>query len=206
MQTLFLDIATHRKTVALVTEKSAVTQGFPDLTDEATLLPFLEDFLKKNKASFTSLTHLATVIGPGGFMSLRTGITLMNTLQWQLGIPMTGIHLSDVWEARAIGGQRSAASDLLWIHSTKKEAFFVRGFGSYEKRWKEPTLIALTDLQSDIDHETPYVGELLDEQKKKLPKLIPFDQIAPLKDILPGFLKHQAFDKKSVQPWYGRGA
>lgn len=139
-------------------------------------------------------------------MSLRTGIALMNALQWQLKVTMAGIHLSDLWNARAGSGERVAGSSFLWLHSTKKDAFFVRGFGSYEKTWKEPTLISLADLQSALTTPTPYVGEVLEEQAAQLPRLEPYTSAKSLEQVLPAFLATLTYTSSSQMPWYGRGA
>jgi tRNA A37 threonylcarbamoyladenosine modification protein TsaB len=206
MRTLFLDIASHEKAIALVTDTGAVVQALADHTDEASLLPAIEGFLRTHSASFLSLTALAAVTGPGGFMSLRTGMALMNALQWKLQIPMAGIHLSDLWKTRVISGQRSAVSDVVWIHSTKKEVFFIRGFGSFEKKWKEPELITLAELQRTMTTPTPFVGEMLDEQRVQLPYFQEISDIRTLQDVLPTIIGAARFEKKPLLPWYGRGA
>ncbi|MEQ1849498.1 MAG: hypothetical protein ABL890_02835 [Candidatus Peribacteraceae bacterium] len=213
MKTLFLDLASHKKSISLVSDASADMRFLTDHTDEASLLPSIEQLLKDNGQTFETIEKLACVTGPGGFMSLRTGIALVNALQWRLGIPMAGIHLSDVWAARAGSVERLpagqagvAGSGWIWLHSTKKEAFFIRGFGSFEKIWKELELITLAELQEKITTPTPFVGELLDEQRAKLPHLQEMSDIRSLKDVLPTIIGSAKFEKKSIVPWYGRGA
>jgi len=221
MQCFFLDIGSYTASLGLVTDAGATVAPLENSKDESALLPQIEKFLESHSAEFSSLTHLMAVTGPGGFMSLRTGITLMNTLQWRFGIPLAGIHLSDLWKIRVLsllsparphpqplpqngGGEKGEGA--LWIHSTKKEAFFVRGFGTFAKKWQEPTLLSLTDLQKEITEETAFIGEVLDEQRQKLPMLKEIEKTQSLEDVLPDLVKTATFEKKSLLPWYGRGA
>lgn len=206
MRTLFFDVASHQKTIALVDDVKAHTQVLADHTDEAALLPAIEKLLKDNGQTFETLDRLATITGPGGFMSLRTGIALMNALQWQLKIPMAGIHLSDLWAARAGSGERVAGSNFLWIHSTKKEMFFISGFGTFKKLWSEAELITLADLQKKINISTSFVGEMLSEQKEKLPFLTEISDIRSIAEVLPAVIEAATFEKRPLLPWYGRGA
>jgi tRNA threonylcarbamoyladenosine biosynthesis protein TsaB len=55
------------------------------------LLPMIDDVLRKAKTRLTSLTGVAVVSGPGGFTSLRVGISTANALAFGLGIPVVGL-------------------------------------------------------------------------------------------------------------------
>ncbi len=55
------------------------------------LLPMIDDVLRKAKIRLTSLTGVAVVSGPGGFTSLRVGISTANALAFGLGIPVVGL-------------------------------------------------------------------------------------------------------------------
>ncbi len=90
------------------------------------------------------LTHLACVVGPGGFTSLRVGVSCINALSWSLKIPSAGIHLSDLYAARV------PTNSFLWLHSTKRTELFVRGFGSFSREWPQPTHITLDNFLSQL--------------------------------------------------------
>ncbi len=51
-----------------------------------TILPTIEDFLKKNNKKFTDLNGLIIFTGEGSFTGLRIGTTVANTLAYSLGI------------------------------------------------------------------------------------------------------------------------
>lgn len=155
-------------------------------------------------------------------MSLRVGLSLANALADSLNIPIAGIHLSDLCATRAThyslptrsgpegpSGPRTA-THFVWVHSTKQNLLFIRGFGELKKEWPEPILISIEELNQkpETKNQKPisFVGELIDSQQAALPFLKPMKEIAPLEEILPKLLKNLVYEKKSLLPWYGRGA
>ncbi len=102
-RTLFIDLASHAQSIALVIDGNVVaTQAIESKSGEERLLPLLETMLEDAKCTLKDVTKIATVTGPGGFMSLRVGISLANALSDSLHIPLAGIHQSDLWAARII--------------------------------------------------------------------------------------------------------
>lgn len=218
--TLFLDFGSHDHTIALVNETKV--QGFRQLEnhqDDSLLMPALEQLLKESSVTLKDLTHIAAVTGPGGFMSLRVGISLANALSWSLRIPLTGIHLSDLCFWRANSEQRTAnrngdndradrlsliADRFVWLHSTKKNLLFLRSFGDLQKLWSEPVAISVDEARKQIPAGTAYVGELIEEHRTALPQLKPMQSIRPPADILPAFMQTVTFAMKPLEPWYGR--
>ena len=199
MNTLFLDLASHQQSVALVRDAKTVASIKVDSkVGEGQLLPLIEGMLSKENITFKDLDRIASTTGPGGFMSLRVGIALANALSDSLQIPLAGVHLSDLWHARA--------NSNLWIHSTKKEFVFVRGFGEGAASWQEPTLEHIKDLQDMITHDTQYTGELIESQQAVLPRLKKAEQLGSFEEVLPELLATLTFEQKSLEPWYGRGA
>ena len=178
--------------------------------DDAALVPQVEDLLSRAKWSYHDLTHLACVVGPGGFTSLRVAVALANALSHELGVPSCGIHLSDVYCARVQPPAETSTSplahDFLWLHSTKKNELFIRGFGAFAKKLPEPVCITLDELHSTFMPGTGWMGELIPEHEEIVKSLN--GEVLPLRspdDVLPGFLKKQIFKKQILQPWYGRG-
>ncbi len=207
--TLFLDFASHQKSVALVTEKKTVLHNINDHTDESKLMPLIASMIEEMEGvnplpahRYSPLQRIVAVTGPGGFMSLRVGLSLANTLSWSLKIPIAGVHLSDLWHARA-------TRPLLWLHSTKKELLFIRSFGEHQQEWPEPTLISLQDLRLVFESlpATRYplfTGELIEHQQNELG--VKRAEAMPLEEILPALCDDLTYDEKQLLPWYGRGA
>ena len=158
----------------------------------------LEELLKK--AGWDSPDRVACVVGPGGFTSLRVAVSLVNAIAWAKKIPSAGIHLSDLCRARCPN------RDALWIHSTKKEEVFVRGFGSFLETWPQPQHMALGDFLSYLPDSVAWVGELIPEHRTEIDKR--GGKPALVRDLsatLPSFLNQQSYVEEQLEPWYGRG-
>lgn len=225
MNILFLDTASSSPCFALCTEQQTLTLAPLPKQGESRVIPMLEGALREAQWNYDSLTHIACVIGPGGFVSLRIGVTAANALAWSLGLPSAGVHLSKLWAARAsirptsvmLSTVNEASSvskhtgrptqhdnaDFLWLHSTRKTQLFVRGFGAFAGQFPEPRLI---DLEEALKLQGNYVGELLEEHEKALPGCVSLENIQPLEVVLPAFLTSLTYGKQQLLPWYGREA
>ena len=213
VHTLFLDLASNSQLIALVQDERTVgLMKIESKTGEEQLLPFIEGLLTKANITFKDLNRIASTTGPGGFMSLRVGISLANALSDSLGIPLAGVHLSEAWRERVARNQWLVGR-ILWVHSTKREALFVREYEESAKNWLKPTLIKVSELQSatalTTDHLpliTSYVGELIDSQQAALPKLQKMEKLMSIEEVLPTLLATLKYEMKPLEPWYGRGA
>lgn len=191
MNILFFNLASHNPLFAAVTEDGVCASYTTDerIGDEK-LIPIVDSVLKEAKWTYEDVTHIACIIGPGGFTSLRIAVTFANVLADQLQIPSAGIHLSQLYAARI----PPSSNDVYWLHSTKKTQVFIRG-----GKWNEPTLISLEELPP----LTAWMGELIDEHRA----IVGSDSIdlLSIEDILPAFLASQQYSSEILLPWYGRG-
>ena len=73
---------------------------------DADLIPLVEQVLKAAGWEYKDIDAVACIVGPGGFTSLRVAVAFANTLGDQLGIPVAGIHLSELYRARVENGKR----------------------------------------------------------------------------------------------------
>ena len=214
MRALFIDLASSKKIFALVTDKKTLCSAeIDDRTGEELLLSVIESLLKKSGWKFDDLTHIAAITGPGGFMSLRVAISLANALSWSLKIPIAGIHLSDLWASRLLSPNPDS---FLWLHSTKKNLLFVRGFGKFAKAWPEPVCITIDEFEAksrklpvQTDNRpggrvSGYVGELIEEHKEVLKQLKPLTPILPVEKVLSKLLTDCTWKNEILNPWYGR--
>lgn len=210
MKAIFLNFASNNSgpdaqaCFACVSEEKTVAFAPLDhrLSDDQ-LLPALEDVLKKAGWDYKDLTHIACIIGPGGFTSLRMAVSLANVLADQLQIPVTGIHLSDLYAARM-----ATLKEKVWFHSSKKTALFVRTFGISDSPWSEALFVTLEELaaRSSILAAASWSGELIPEHQDMLVSLhLKPASLLPITEMLPSFLSSQTYDKQLLQPWYGRG-
>lgn len=198
MRILFINFASRVGTIAICDDKSITASiDIIDHKDDALLMRDIHTLLHDAAIAWSDLTHVACVTGPGGFMKIRTGVALANAAAWTLGIPIVGIHESDLLAAMA----PHAVKNFLWLHSTRKTQLFVRGFGSFSASWNEPTLNDLDFAKSAIVPHAPYVGELIDDHQS----VLMVDALLLIHEALPGFLASLSYTKHIVTPWYGRG-
>jgi len=206
MKTLFLDIASHQGCIACVSEDEVL--GFEQCDTrigDDELIPVIEKVLKNAGISYDQLDQVACVTGPGGFTSLRVAVSCANTIADQIKIPSAAVHMSDYLLAR------TDQSDVLWLHSTKKNELFVRG-----AKWEQPTHMeidefikaasAFAEATADRPKGAKWIGELIEEHQKAIIPLNfkEFKLSAPEK-ILPEFLSSLDYSQDLLEPWYGRG-
>lgn len=195
MSTLFLDIASHEAVLACVTEDavSALHTAEQRISDSE-LLPLVENLLSQANWTYEDLTQIACIVGPGGFTSLRVAVSFANALSYALKIPSAGIHLSDLYYARA------EEEDVYWLHSTKKTELFVRGFGEFASDTSCMQIDACKEL---LPKGVKWIGELLSEHREAL-NLEEQSSLHTIEEILPQFLKDQQYNESILLPWYGR--
>ncbi|MBI2636341.1 hypothetical protein HYW84_03390 [Candidatus Peregrinibacteria bacterium] len=210
MRILFCDTASHDGMIACVTDdKIAALDSIDHRIDDAGLVSRIEAMLTSAKWTYHDFTHIACVIGPGGFMSLRTAVALVNVMSHELDIPVCGIHLSDMYFARMpLSLYRLPAKQEIraaWLHSTKRFELFIRGFGSLKEKFPEPQRIAAGDLKHAISAGTRWTGELISEHRAIVAGTGAEEiRLETKEDTLPVFLKAQSYKKQTLQPWYGR--
>lgn len=98
--TLFINTAqSDRATVGLIQGRAfLIKKTFNSKFRESEkLLPEIDNLLKKTRCQLADLTGLIVVNGPGGFSSLRLGISVANALSYALKIPATGVKLAELF-------------------------------------------------------------------------------------------------------------
>ena len=55
-----------------------------------TLLPLIEEVLSEHSLTFSDITDISVVLGPGSFTGLRVGCTVANVLGLLLQVPVNG--------------------------------------------------------------------------------------------------------------------
>jgi len=201
VKTLFLDLGSHRGLLACVgSERIEASTEVDHRSSDAELVPAIEALLSGAGWTWDDCERLACVTGPGGFTSLRVGVSVCNALSWGRGIPVAGVHLSDLWRARA------DAEDVVWLHSTKARELFARGFGAEKERLPTAELFGLDELLALLRPGTRWVGELLPAHREAAEgRGAARADVAPLDRVLPRFLAAQSYAPGRLEPWYGRG-
>lgn len=199
MRTLYLDIASHDGSVACVgPDGTACVQTVDHRVDDAGFVALMEDMLRQAGWTYADLQRIACAVGPGGFTSLRVGVSAANALAFTLGIPSCGIHLSDLYASRLV---HPDAKPTWWMHSTKKKELFVRLLGTET----DARCIPVEDLTALLAPGF-WTGELLPEHRAVAEALgVRPAELRTLEETLPSFLDAQRYAGTPLQPWYGRG-
>ena len=66
------------------------------------LLGWLRDRLAEHGASWHDIAGIGVMQGPGSFTGLRIGMTVMNTLAHDRGVPIVGVQQADDWRQAAL--------------------------------------------------------------------------------------------------------
>ncbi|MDO4611985.1 MAG: tRNA (adenosine(37)-N6)-threonylcarbamoyltransferase complex dimerization subunit type 1 TsaB [Candidatus Saccharibacteria bacterium] len=82
---LYLDTST-KATILKLDNKTYEWESGRDLAEN--LLKFIKDKLAENGKTWTDLTEITFMSGPGSFTGLRIGATVVNTLASELKIPL----------------------------------------------------------------------------------------------------------------------
>ncbi len=195
MRAFFLDLASNHGLLACCTrEKVLAKQDMNHRVSDAELLPLVRAVTEEAGWQMGDLTKIVCVTGPGGFTSLRVGVALANAMAWGLQIPAAGIHLRDLWLARA------GRTDVRWLHSTKKDLLFV-GHPS-----EEPEVVALDVFVTSVRQGWEFTGELLPEHEALVTaKGALRVRAAAIEEVLPAVVAAAQEEQKGLAPWYGRG-
>jgi len=196
MRCLFLDLASHDGLLTLVDEGKVLSSRlFHGRVSDHELLAAFEAIVPDPSI----ITHVACVIGPGGFTSLRVAVSFANTVSFARNIPSAGIHLSDLYQAR------TQMPDVLWLHSTRKDEVFVRGFGALVSFFPQTKCERLGNWIENVEPGTLFMGELLPEHEKIVIQAgLQRAPVLRMEEILPSFLSSLSFTRAILRPWYGR--
>ncbi len=201
MRTLFLDLASHDGRIACVADSAVVSlRSVHPKTSDRELAQLYESMLVDATWTPSAIQRIACVTGPGGFTSLRVAAAFANALSYALGVPSAGIHLSDLKAACSL------ESDAYWLHSTKKNDLFIRGFGAHASLMQEPQCIELHALNQFVGAGEVWIGELIPEHRAVADQLgLKEGPRKDIADILPSLLLSLTYEKQRIDPWYGRG-
>lgn len=85
---LYINTSEREKIVVGLDEKRFETDAKEGSSQK--LLPFIQETLEKEGFSLKEITEIEVDTGPGSFTGLRVGVSVANTLGWDLGILVNG--------------------------------------------------------------------------------------------------------------------
>lgn len=121
--------------VALIDENGVLVAEASEhspMQASAACFRLLSGLLEQNRVELSSITGIASDLGPGSFTGVKVGVTIAKTMAYTLGVPTYGLDAFDL-----IDSTRTAA-----IPSRKGE-YFIRELGKEVSRTSEPPKTAL---------------------------------------------------------------
>ncbi len=85
------------------------------------LLRYIHEQLTEHGWSWTDITGIGVLRGPGSFTGLRIGLTVMNTLADSRGVPIVGASGED-WQVEATGRLNRGENDQIVLPEYGAEA------------------------------------------------------------------------------------
>ena len=153
MLTLAFETSAKAASVALTENGKLLAESYQNtgLTHSQTLMVMAEDLLRQCGKTMSDVTAVAVAEGPGSFTGVRIGVAAAKGLAWGGQIPCYGVS---TLEAMAVSlgvyeGHICACMDAR--RNQVYNALFLVDAGKIE-RISEDRAIALTDLQTELEH------------------------------------------------------
>lgn len=123
---LLLDTATPMCRLALIRGNNRYESEWEAKRELAHgLLGYLEKKLANNAATFTDLTGIGVLRGPGSFTGLRIGLTVLNTLAEALDVPIVGAT-GNAWQDEALARLQKGENDRIVLPLYSSDAHITR--------------------------------------------------------------------------------
>ena len=153
MLILAFETSAKAGSVALLDEKKLLGESYNNtgLTHSQTLMVMAEDLLKQCGKSVSDVTAVAVAEGPGSFTGVRIGVAAAKGFAWGGQLPCYGVSTLESM-AETLGvyeGHVCACMDAR--RNQVYNAVFLADGGNLE-RFSEDRAIALSDLQTELEH------------------------------------------------------
>ncbi|SOB98416.1 tRNA threonylcarbamoyladenosine biosynthesis protein TsaB [Ureibacillus xyleni] len=173
------------------------------LTHSVTVMPTIEELLKKVNIKPAEIDAIAVSEGPGSYTGLRIGVTIAKTLAWSLKKPVVGVSslkvlaangqlfnglICALFDARRQNVYAAAYKPDLFETVIKEQHISIEELLQQLKELNKPVMFVGLDAENFQDKISEYLGELAYFAPKSLylpraSKLIELVQNEPLPSI-----------------------
>ena len=130
--------------------------------ESETILASIDHLFKKTKSSPKKLTKIMALTGPGGFTSLRIGLSVANQFAHQLKLPIIGLRSEEWFKSR------TDEKNFIYLQSLNRDEIYAVGFGKWQKKINKG-VATLPFIRNRIEGSTAkYLGFILAEHHKTL--------------------------------------
>ena len=153
MLILAFETSAKAGSVALLDDTKLLGESYNNtgLTHSQTLMVMAEDLLKQCGKTVSDVTAVAVAVGPGSFTGVRIGVAAAKGFAWGGQLPCYGVSTLESM-AETLGvyeGHVCACMDAR--RNQVYNAIFLAEDGKLE-RFSEDRAIALSDLQTELEH------------------------------------------------------
>ena len=154
---LAIDTSSRHAGVALAQDGQVISSRswYSPASHTAELMPAVAEILHGHRLAARDLTGIAVALGPGGFSSLRVGISVAKGLALASGKPLVGLRTLDL---EAYPYLASGVPVCALLDVGRQEVAAAR-FGKDGQRLAEDAVGPPAELLSDIAEQTIFCGE-----------------------------------------------
>ncbi len=197
---LFIDTAQKLTRIALFrdTKLTKAVSWKGRFHEFDTLLPRISKMLRSCRMHVSDIGSVVACVGPGGFTSVRLGVSTANALSFALQVPVGGVSIFDL-----LYEIHSAKKDFYVLLQANSDEVFVQGFGKCAHSFPEPQLVSWDRFFSSVGTGFSVVGEFdasfLYTLAKKYSKTLGFLRGRKIRSLP---WEKISLSSKQIAPWY----
>lgn len=174
MNFLVLDTSTKNFSLAAVRAGKVVAQRntFKDKILSSSIIPEIDQILKKAKLSLAKLDGFVIGLGPGSFTSLRVGLSTIKALALVTGKPVVGIPSLDA-VAFNVQAKTAGTGDICVVSDAKRQLVYACVYQKQNgslKRKSKYLLTSMDDVLKGIKGPAIFTGDAVDICRDQISK------------------------------------
>ncbi len=166
---LSIDTSTRYASVGVSDQGSLVEyySWYSRYNHSVELLPAVESVLGRSKVNISGIDCMIVALGPGGFSSLRVGLSTVKGFAMSLGVPIVGLNTLDI-EAYPFRNQALPVCAMLDVgRGELARAIYVSDESGWAKV-KEDSILSVQDIIQSTETATLFCGEGLIQIESEL--------------------------------------
>lgn len=173
MKILAIDTSALTATAAILSEGMLIGEisTTTKLTHSQTIMPMIDELLRKVSLDITDIDLFACSEGPGSFTGLRIGIGTIKGLAYGLGKPVVGVSTLEAL-AHNIDVTGLVICPIMDARRGQVYNGLYRYNGVMLERITEPRALSVEELCEELTERTIFVGDGVKVHKEKIKELL----------------------------------
>lgn len=143
--------------------------------ESETILVCIDRLFEQAAVRPDSVSGVFALTGPGGFTSLRIGLSIANAFAHELKIPIRGLR-TDQW-----GAFRTDQDWFYYLQSMNQDEIYAIGKGIHDGIFEDKPIFKFQHFLFAMDYGCPWVGSLTELHQQELPPK--FKMVTSLRSI-----------------------